>query len=69
MCSGVGWLQLYEGDMVWVRDLGGSKSPEDDAIRFYYISSYVYALCRTYCVLSCRTGGLLISRINVDLPN
>lgn len=27
--------------MVWVRDLEGTKNPEDDAIRFYYISSYV----------------------------
>jgi hypothetical protein len=37
----LGWLQLYEGDMVWVRDLDGSKRPEDDAIRFYYIGPYV----------------------------
>ncbi len=34
-----GWLQLDEGDMVWVRDLDGTKCPEDDVIRFYYISS------------------------------
>ena len=38
-CMHAGWLQLEEGDMVWVRDLGGTKKPEDDVIRFYYISS------------------------------
>src|ERR1700742_4014315 len=27
--------------MVWVRDLEGTKRPEDDAIRFYYITPYV----------------------------
>lgn len=39
----LGWLQLEEGDVVWVRDLDGTKRPEDDVIRFYSISSCVYA--------------------------
>lgn len=27
--------------MVWARDLDGTKKPEDDVIRFYYIGPYV----------------------------
>jgi len=45
MCT-TGWFQLEEGDMVWVRDLDGTKKPEDDVIRFYYLSSCV-------CVFNC----------------
>lgn len=51
-----GWLRLHEGDMVWVRDLGGTKRPEDDVIRFYYISTCVYTDCRFSPPLKCLTA-------------
>jgi hypothetical protein len=34
-----GWEFIEEGDMVWARDMGGSKDPVDDVIRLYFISS------------------------------
>lgn len=34
-----GWFLLEEGDMMWVRDLTGSTKPEDDALRFYWVST------------------------------
>lgn len=36
-----GWFRLEEGDMLWVRDKDGSNNPEDDALRFYFVSRYV----------------------------
>ena len=41
ICIHAGWIPAEEGDMIWTRDMDGSKDPSNDAIRMYFISAYV----------------------------
>lgn len=43
----IGWFLLKEGDMLWVRDLEGSTEPMDDALRFYFVGTYVFSVIST----------------------